>query len=55
MSIEVRQLHIRSSVGPEDGRREGENDPGMADAFRAELLEECRKLFRELMRAERER
>ncbi len=55
MSIEVRQLHIRSSVGPEDGQREGGGDSDASDALRAELLDECRKLFRELMQAERER
>jgi hypothetical protein len=56
MPIEVRQITIRSLVGPE------EKKPSSAalserdwDAVKKEILSECRQMVLEMLRTERER
>lgn len=55
MAIEVRQLNVKCGVG---GNAPPEHAPDTTEAtqeLKEELLSECRRLFIELLRAERER
>lgn len=56
MTIEVKQLQIKSTVLPEESRASNHNQAcAAAESVRDEVLAECRKLVLELLRAERER
>ena len=56
MTIEVKQLHIKSTVLPENGgsNREPDAMPNLAE-IREEILAECKQLIAEVLRAQRER
>lgn len=56
MTIEVKQLHIKSTVLQERGASNHEPDSSLQLAeIREEILTECRQLITELLRAQRER
>jgi hypothetical protein len=56
MTIEVKQLHIKSTVLQQNGASNREPDamPKLAE-IREEILAECKQLVAELLRAQRER
>jgi hypothetical protein len=56
MTIEVKQLHIKSSVSLESGasNRECDSDPDLS-AVREEILAECKQLVIDMLRARQER
>jgi hypothetical protein len=60
MTIEVRQLTIRSSVGTEPAAAPRGNDPRAAQALlqrqlREQLLAECKRWLEQRLQGERER
>jgi hypothetical protein len=55
MAIEVRQITIRSVVSPELDGRALSPSAYETKKLREDILRECRRLVRELMRADRER
>lgn len=56
MTIEVKQLHIKSSVSQQSGasNHEWDSDPDLANV-REEILAECKQLVIEMLRARQER
>lgn len=55
MAIEVRQVNVKFGVGASTAD-EGSLDPtDQTQTLKNELLSECRRMFLELLRAERER
>ena len=56
MTIEVKQLQIRSTVAPEVAQAaRGQRSSVDLEGIKDDLLAECRRLIQELLRAERER
>jgi hypothetical protein len=56
MTIEVKQLHIKSTVLQESGaaNRDRDSDLDLAD-MREEILAECKQQFIRMLRAQQER
>lgn len=56
MSIEIRQMHIKSTVQQEAEReRYDHTSPFDPEEIKAEILAQCRRLIREALRDEKER
>ena len=57
MTIEVRQMVIKSSVGPEEARPQDQValDPETLAALKQEILNECRAWLQEQLQQQRER
>lgn len=57
MTIEVRQMVIKSSVGPDDARPQDQAalDPEALAELKQEILNECRAWLQEQLQQQRER
>lgn len=55
MTIEVRQMVIKSSVGPDEAGEPPSLDPEALAELKEELLQECRAWLREQLQQQRER
>lgn len=56
MTIEIRQMLIRSTVLPEGGAKASESDGAQDfDEIISQIREECRQMVIDLLRRERER
>ena len=55
MAIEVRQITIKSLVSGDEDRERSSRPAQDMERLKEEILSECRRMLRELMRAERER
>ncbi|MFQ6030361.1 MAG: DUF5908 family protein [Dehalococcoidia bacterium] len=56
MTIEVKQLQIKSNVLPEENRASpGTRSSVDPESIKEDVLSECRKLILEMLQAERER
>lgn len=56
MTIEVKQMLIKSTVLQGQGQEKCSSEPGYdLDEMRSEIMEECRQLFIELLREKQER
>jgi hypothetical protein len=55
MAIEVRQLNVKCGVGEKAAEERVFDSTEQAQALKDEVLSECRRMFLDLLRAERER
>lgn len=56
MTIEVKQMLIKSTVRQGQGMEKYSSEPGYdLEEMKSEIMEECRQLFVELLREEQER
>jgi hypothetical protein len=55
MAIEVRQLNVKCGVGENAAEERSFDSAEQTKTLKEEVLSECRRMFLDLLRAERER